>query len=309
MSIRAPVSVLLGDIPGERVAIRPNRSWDRKALLAALGSSEDDGGTRRRSEHQLEGKMSMTTTRVALVTGANQGMGRYVATSLARDGHTVFFGSRDLARGEEAAAGAGPNAHAVKLDVTDAASITSAVDSIRDISGRLDILVNNAGAAWVGSPPQDLDDARERARPSIVDLAEMRAVWDVNVFGSLAMFQAAMPLLRGSSDARVVNVTSALGSLALASDPASDVRRMFDPVYASSKAALNALTITMMDELAGSEIKVNLVSPGFARTALVGFMGTETIEDAAQEILRCVRLGPGDPGGTFTTWKATPLPW
>ena len=140
-------------------------------------------------------------------------------------------------------------------------------------------------------------------------LEEVRAVWEVNVFGPLAVYQAMLPLLRASSDARIVNVTSALGSLATAADPASAHHATFDPTYAASKAALNALTLTMMIELEASDIKVNLVSPGFANTALVNFEGTDTVEDAVREVVRVARFGPHGPSGTFTRWEGAVVPW
>lgn len=250
----------------------------------------------------------MSSNRIALVTGANQGMGKHVAKMLAADGATVFVGARDLGRGQAAAAEIGEGAVAVQLDVTDTASVAAAAETIRKDAGRLDILVNNAAMSTTRT---DLDLAALRAAssPSVVPLEEVRAVWEVNVFGPLSVYQAMAPLLRASSDARVVQVTSALGSLTLLSDPASPFRPAFEPVYAASKTALNAITLAMMLETEGSDIKVNLVSPGFANTALVKFQGTDTIEDAAREIVRVALLGPDSPGGTFTTWNDANLPW
>ncbi|GAB3650265.1 Rossmann-fold NAD(P)-binding domain-containing protein [Glycomyces tarimensis] len=250
----------------------------------------------------------MPTDRIALITGANQGMGKHVAKELAADGATVFIGSRDPARGEAAAAEIGEGAVALQLDVTDAASITSAAERIRDQVGRLDLLVNNAA---VSSTRTDLDMAelRAMAKPSTVPLDEVRAVWEVNVFGALAVYQAVLPLLRNSSDARIVNVTSALGSLTTVADPAFPYHAAFEPVYAASKSALNAVTLSMMIELEETGIKVNLVSPGFAKTALVNFEGTETVEEAASEVVRVARLGSDGPTGTFTYSGGVELPW
>ncbi|MFD6098646.1 SDR family NAD(P)-dependent oxidoreductase [Nocardiopsis flavescens] len=250
----------------------------------------------------------MPAKRIALVTGATQGMGRHVAKELASDGAAVFVGCRDLARGEAVAAGIGNGATALPLDVTDAASVTAAADRVRAEAGRLDLLVNNAA---ISTTRTELDMAARRAlaAPSTVPLEEVRAVWEVNVFGVLAVYQAMLPLLRESSDARIVNVTSALGSLTAASDPSSPYRAAFEPVYSASKTALNAVTLAMMAELEGTGVRVNLVSPGFARTALVGFEGTETVEDASREVLRVARLGPDGPGDTFTLWEGVPVPW
>lgn len=248
------------------------------------------------------------TERIALITGANQGMGKHVAKELVSDGATVFVGSRDLGRGERAAAEIGDGAIAVQLDVTDAASIAATAALIRDRAGRLDVLVNNAA---ISSTRTDIDIAelRSATRASVVPLDEIRAVWEVNAFGPLAVYQAMLPLLRASSDARIVNVTSELGSLTAAADPASPYHSAFEVVYAGSKTALSATTLAMMIETEGSSIKVNLVSPGFANTALVHFQGTDPIEEAAREIVRVARLGPEHPGGTFTRWNDVAIPW
>ncbi|MFD3488905.1 SDR family NAD(P)-dependent oxidoreductase [Streptomyces sp. NPDC058665] len=251
----------------------------------------------------------MPTNRIALVTGANQGMGKQVAKELVSDGVTVFVGSRDLARGETAAAEIGDGATALQLDVTDAASIASAAERIREEAGRLDLLVNNAGISTTRADVRDLAELRAMSETSIAPLDEVRAVWEVNVFGALAVYQAMLPLLRKSSDARIVNVTSALGSLTIAADPTLPVHSAFEPIYAASKTALNAVTLSMMIELEATDIKVNLVSPGFANTALVNFEGTESVEDAVREVVRVARLGPTGPTGTFTTWEGMDVPW
>ncbi|WP_329472590.1 SDR family NAD(P)-dependent oxidoreductase [Streptomyces sp. NBC_01723] len=251
----------------------------------------------------------MPTDRIALVTGANQGMGKHVAKELAADGVTVFIGSRDLARGETAAAEIGGGAVALQLDVTDAASVASAAERIDEEAGRLDVLVNNAGISTTRTGALDMAQLRALAKPSVASLDEVRAVWEVNVFGPLRVYQAMLPLLRKSSDARIVNVTSALGSLTLAADPAFAYHSSFEPVYAASKTALHAVTLSMMIELEATDIKINLVSPGFARTRLVNFEGTESVEDAAREVVRVARLGPDGPTATFTTWKGMSLPW
>ncbi|MDA0564968.1 SDR family NAD(P)-dependent oxidoreductase [Streptomonospora sp. S1-112] len=251
----------------------------------------------------------MPANRVALITGANQGMGEQVAKELAADGAAVFIGSRDLARGQTAAAEIGEGAVAVRLDVTDAASIAAAADQIREKAGRLDLLVNNAAISTTHAQMSGMAELRAASKPSIVSLDEVRAVWEVNVFGALAVYQAMLPLLRESPDARIVNVTSALGSLTTVADPRSPLHPAFEPVYAASKTALNAVTLSMMIELENTGIKVNLVSPGFANTALVNFEGTESVADAAREVVRVARLGPDGPSGTFTLWENVNLPW
>ncbi|MHA6626279.1 SDR family NAD(P)-dependent oxidoreductase [Pseudonocardia sichuanensis] len=160
----------------------------------------------------------MPANRIALITGANQGMGKQVAKELVSDGVTVFVGCRDLARGVQAAAEIGDGAMALQLDVTDAASIASVAERIRDEAGRLDLLVNNAAISTVRTDIRDMAELCDTAMPSVVSLDEVRAVWEVNVFGALAVYQAMLPLLRESSDARIVNVTSAQGSLTTMAD-------------------------------------------------------------------------------------------
>jgi NAD(P)-dependent dehydrogenase (short-subunit alcohol dehydrogenase family) len=137
----------------------------------------------------------------------------------------------------------------------------------------------------------------------------MRAVWETNVFGVLAVYQAMLPLLRLSSDARIVNVSSGVGSLATNADPSFGYRRMFGPVYPASKAALNAVSLAMMIELEGTGIKLNLVSPGFTATHLNNYAGTDSIEDGSREVVRVALLGPEGPTGTFTRWENAPIPW
>lgn len=125
----------------------------------------------------------------------------------------------------------------------------------------------------------------------------------------VAVYQAMLPLLRESSDARIVNVSSGVGSLATNADPNHAYHSMFGPVYPASKAALNAMTLAMMVELESTDIKVNLVSPAFTSTNLNGFAGTESVEDGSREVVRVALLGPDGPTGTFTRWEDTTIPW
>ncbi len=123
------------------------------------------------------------------------------------------------------------------------------------------------------------------------------------MFDVLAVYQAMLPLLRESSDARIVNVSSAVGSLTANADPAYPYHPMFGPVYPASKAALNAITLAMMVELESTGIKVNLVSPGFTKTNLNGYEGTQSVEEGSREVVRVALLGPDGPTGTFTRWE------
>jgi NAD(P)-dependent dehydrogenase (short-subunit alcohol dehydrogenase family) len=187
---------------------------------------------------------------VALVTGANQGIGLQIAKDLVGHGFTVLVGSRDLVRGEAAATEVGPQAHALQLDVTDHASIAAAAQRVRNEFGRLDVLIQNAAISNTRKQPgQSVEAYSKTTRPSNVSLDEMRAVWDTNVFGVLAVYQAMLPLLREAPAARIVNVSSGVGSLTTNSDPAFAYRAIFGPVYPASKTALNALTVAMALEL------------------------------------------------------------
>ena len=247
---------------------------------------------------------------VALVTGANQGIGLQIAKDLAARGVTVLVGSRSLERGEAAAREVGLDAFALQLDVTDQASITSAAERVQNEFGRLDVLVQNAAISNTRKQPgQSIEEYAKTTRPSNVAIDEMRAVWDTNVFGVLAVYQAMLPILRITPGSRIVNVSSGVGSLTTNSDPAFPYRAIFGPVYPASKTALNALTVAMAIELEPEGIKVNAVSPGFTRTNLNGYAGTETVEEGAREAVRLALLGPDGPTGTFTRWKGETIPW
>jgi NAD(P)-dependent dehydrogenase (short-subunit alcohol dehydrogenase family) len=252
----------------------------------------------------------MQDKRVALVTGANQGIGLQIAKELAAQNFTVLVGSRNLARGEVAAKTIEGDARAFQLDVTDLASIAAAAERIRKELGRLDVLVNNAAISnTTKKPGQSIQEYAKTTLPSNVSLDEVRAVWETNVFGVLAVYQAMLPLLREAPGARIVNVSSGVGSLTRNSDPAYAYRSTFGPVYPASKTALNAMTLAMAIELEPTGIKVNAVSPGFTKTALNGYEGTETVEDGAAEAVRVALLGPDGPTGTFTHAKLGKLPW
>lgn len=251
----------------------------------------------------------MQTTPVALITGANQGIGLQIARELAAKGLTVLLGSRNVERGKAAATEVGPTAVALQLDVTDQASITAAAERVRREFGRLDVLIQNAAIASVGGPERTGEELAAANRPSVVSLDDMRAVWDTNVFGVLAVYQAMVPILRDTPNARIVHVSSGMGSLTLNSDPNFPLRPLFDAGYAASKTALNALTVAMAIELEADGINVNAVSPGHTRTRLTGFSGTESVEEGAAEAVRVALLGPDAPTGTFTHATMGVVPW
>jgi NAD(P)-dependent dehydrogenase (short-subunit alcohol dehydrogenase family) len=251
----------------------------------------------------------MLNKRVALITGANQGVGLQVAKELVANALTVLVGSRNLERGEAAAKEIGPGAIALQLDVTDRVSIAGAAERIGAEFGRLDLLVQNAAISNTRKGVSSLQEYAKLSRASNAPLDEVRTVWETNVFGVLAVYQAMLPLLRKSSDARIVNVSSAVGSLTLNADPAYPHHPMFGPVYPASKTALNAITLAMMIELESTGIKINLVSPGFTKTNLNGYAGTQSVEGGSREVVRVALLGPDGPTGTFTRWENATIPW
>lgn len=249
------------------------------------------------------------TNRIALVTGANQGIGLQIAKDFAAAGLTVLLGSRNHERGETAAASIAGNVHAIQIDVTDQNSINAAAARIEAEFGRLDILVNNAAISRAGGPATEtMADYIARSRASLISVDEVRTIWETNVFGVLAFTQAMLPLLRKSSDARIVNVSSGLGSLTFNSTP-NPYRATFNPGYAASKTALNAITVAFAIELEAEDIKVNAVTPGFTATALNNFEGTETVEQGAAEAVRVALLGSDAPTGTFTGSVNQAYPW
>jgi NAD(P)-dependent dehydrogenase (short-subunit alcohol dehydrogenase family) len=250
----------------------------------------------------------MHDERVALVTGANRGLGLQIAKDLAAHGFTVLVGSRNLDHGETAARSLGADARAIQLDVTDLVSIASAAERIRSEFGRLDVLMNNAGVLHAGKPDQSLEQIVESARPSVVSLDEVRGVFETNVFGVIAVTQAMLPLLREAPAGRIVNVSSTSGSLAKNADPTYPHRPSFGAVYSPSKASLNAITLAFALELEATPIKVNAVCPGFIATDLNNFQGTRTVQEGAREPVRLALLDADGPTGTFSDDDG-PIPW
>ncbi|GAB1509345.1 SDR family NAD(P)-dependent oxidoreductase [Actinophytocola sp. KF-1] len=216
----------------------------------------------------------------ALVTGANKGIGKEIARRLVAEGMTVYLGARDATRGKAAAAEIG--ARFLLLDVTDEESVAKAVAGL----DALDVLVNNAGVAvdW-GIDPADMS------------AAVMRDAFEVNVFGVVTVTRACVPLLRRSPDARIVNMSSTLGSVSTLADFDSRPAQRQLMAYSSSKAALNAVTVMYARALA--PIRVNAVDPGLVGTDLNGFTpgdGVQTVEQGAELPVR-LALGAGGTGG------------
>ena len=243
---------------------------------------------------------------VAVVTGANKGIGLQIAKDLVAHGLTVLLGSRNLQQGERAAASIEGDARVLQLDVTDQASIDAAAERIRHELGRLDVLVNNAGIMNPGRPGDTLEEQLNSGRVSVVSLDEVRTVFETNVFGVIAVTQAMLPLLREAPEPRIVNVASSRGSLTLNSDPA-DPRRAIFGTYSVSKIALNAVTVGFAADLESAGIKVNSAGPGFTATDINNFQGTGTVEQAAREPVRLALLDANGPTGTFSN-EDGPIP-
>jgi NAD(P)-dependent dehydrogenase (short-subunit alcohol dehydrogenase family) len=227
----------------------------------------------------------------ALITGANKGIGRETARRLAELGMTVLVGARDRARGEAAVAGlraTSPDVHLVLLDVADDAAVARAAADVAARFGRLDVLVNNAGIATGGAPP------------SAQDVAAMRAIFETNVFGLVAVTRAFLPLLVAAPAARIVNVTSSIGSLRLAADPDGPIARqggLFG--YSASKTAVNAFTVRLGNELRATKVKVNSACPGYVATDLNQHRGVRSVEQGAEVIVRLATLPDDGPTAAF----------
>lgn len=240
----------------------------------------------------------MNNNRVALVTGANQGIGFQIAKELAARGLTVLVGSRDFAKGEQAAREIGGDAHPIRIDVTDQVSIDAAADHIRSRFGRLDILMNNAGISRARSD-QTFEEAVKTNLLTEAPMAEVRMLFETNVFGVIAVTQAMLPLLREAPAGRIVLTGSSGASLTLNSDPGNAHRRMFGN-YSASKAAAHAVMLAFALALEDTNIKINAACPGFTGTALNNFLGGRSLEEGAREPVRLALLGEDGPTGTFS---------
>lgn len=231
---------------------------------------------------------------IALVTGANKGIGREIARQLAGAGLTVYVGSRDAGRGERAVSEIGGDARLLVLDVTDAPSIAKAAGQV----GTLDILVNNVGISAGDKTPD-----RE-------DIGSFRRVYETNVFGVVAVTNAFLPALRRSPHPRVVNISSGIGSLTWATGPQFP-HRGGSAAYRSSKMALNALTVFYAQALADEGIKVNALAPGLRRTDLNATTAASDGDpaEAAAAAVRLALLPDDGPSGEFVSWDGTPVPW
>lgn len=249
----------------------------------------------------------MANTQVALVTGANKGIGFEIAKGLAANGYAVCLGARNLDAGQSAASKIGKSVLAAQLDVTDPVSIAATADYIDTKFGRLDVLVNNAGISNVEPLGTPFDQVLQKNKMITAPMSDVRAVFDTNVFGVLSVSQAMLPLLRKSSSACIVNVSSGAGSLTSNANPDNPGRAKFG-IYSASKTALNAVTLALAIELEQENIKVNAVCPGFTATDLNNFNGTKTPEEGARHPLAVALAGPNGPTGTFSTIDGV-MPW
>ncbi|MFK0194530.1 SDR family oxidoreductase [Kitasatospora sp. NPDC090308] len=250
-------------------------------------------------QHEQHEQHEQGAPTVALVTGANKGIGYEIAAGLGALGWRVGVGARDEGRREaavEALRAGGADAFGVPLDVTDDASVAAAAELLADRFGRLDVLVNNA--AVTGGSPQE---------PTLVDLAEVRLAVETNVLGVIRVTNALLPLLRRSASPRIVNMSSGVGSLTLQSRPGEETGPI-SAAYSPSKTFLNAVTVQYAKELRDTGILINLACPGYCATDLNGHRGVRTPAQGAAIAVRLAALPDGGPSGGFFN-EDGPLPW
>jgi NAD(P)-dependent dehydrogenase (short-subunit alcohol dehydrogenase family) len=243
----------------------------------------------------------MSERTVALITGANKGIGYEIAAGLGTLGWSVGVGARDEGRREAAVEklrAAGVDAFGVPLDVTDDASVAAAAKLVEERAGRLDVLVNNAGIT--GGRPQE---------PTTVDPATVRTVVETNVIGVIRVTNAMLPLLRRSASPRIVNMSSGVGSLTRQATAASaGTTGPLSAAYAPSKTMLNAVTVQYAKELRDTNILINAACPGYVATDLNGFRGFRTPEQGAAIAIRLATLPDDGPSGGFFE-DAGVVPW
>ncbi len=236
---------------------------------------------------------------VALISGANKGIGYEIARGLGAKKIKVLVGARDEGRGQAAVdklKAEGADARFIQLDVTDPGTIQRAAERIEKEFGRLDILINNAGTAEWGF------------QPSNVALTKVREVYETNFFGPVALIQAMLPLLKKSKHGRVVNVSSSLGSLTLSSDLNSPFADFLSLGYNTSKSALNSMTIQFAKELKDTPIKVNAICPGYCATDINGNSGPRSAAQGAVAAIQYATIGEDGPTGGYFNEDGR-VPW
>ena len=222
--------------------------------------------------------------KVALITGANKGIGFEVARQIARAGWTVLAAARNEELGRQAAAKLQQedlDVHFVSVDLNAPETAVTAAESIRKQFGRLDLLINNAGINTAGDGP-----------PSKVEMEALKTVMQTNFVGAVAVTQAMLPLLKSAGKAQIINVSSELGSVSLHTDPNWKYAAVEVLAYCASKAALNMFTVQLAYEFRDGNIAVNSVNPGYTATDLNRHSGPQTIEEGAAEIVRVALLDP-----------------
>ncbi|MCI0524152.1 MAG: SDR family oxidoreductase [Acidobacteria bacterium] len=238
----------------------------------------------------------MHTNKVALITGANKGLGFEIARQLGQQGVTVVLGARDSTRGNEAAGklkAEGIDAHAVKLEVTNDADVAALPAFFESKFGRLDILVNNAGVMldW-----------------GVITRDTFRQTYETNVFAPYFITEALLPLLKASPSGRIVNHSSSMGSMAVMSDSNGFPPESVTPAYCSSKAALNMLTVAMARRLEGANVKVNSADPGWVKTDMGTDQAPLEVVDGAKTAVSLALLPDDGPTGGYFHLGET-LPW
>jgi len=246
--------------------------------------------------------MKETAKKVALITGANKGIGLETARQLGKLGVTILLGARDRARGEDAAEvlrGIGVDARALKLDVVNESDQAAAAKLIEKEFGRLDILVNNAGIML---------DGRSGNETSTTSLKMLRETFETNFFAVVALTQTLLPLLRNSAAGRIVNLSSILASQTLHATKGSPIYDAKTFAYDASKAALNSFTIHLAHELQGTKIKVNSAHPGWVKTDMGGQGAQMELDDGAKTSVQLATLPDDGPTGGFFH-MGEPVPW
>ncbi|MCE0767679.1 SDR family NAD(P)-dependent oxidoreductase [Pseudonocardia kujensis] len=238
----------------------------------------------------------MSENTIALVTGANKGLGRETVRRLAALGWTVLLGSRDAGRGAATAAelAAEGRVEVLAIDVTSDESVQTAAKEVEERFGRLDVLVNNAG---IVGPRVEVPETGADA---------MREVFETNVFGPVRVTRAFLPLLERAEAPRIVMVSSGLGSLAITADPERVESRIHSLTYPSSKSALNMVTTQYAKAL--PRFRVNAADPGYTATDLNGHSGPQTVTEGTDAIVALAQVGPDGPTGTYRD-RAGEIPW
>ena len=243
----------------------------------------------------------MTNKKIALITGANKGIGLETARQLGKKGMTVLVGARDRRKGEEAVAELRKenlDAQVLEIDVSKSASIQQAAAQVEKEFGHLDVLVNNAGVM--------LDDKDKKVSEQSMEV--WRDTFETNVFGVIETTKAFLPLLRKSEAGRIVNLSSILGSIHFHATPGSPVYDNKVAAYNVSKSAVNAYTVQLAYELKDTKMKVNAAHPGWVKTEMGGEGAQMEIEDGAKTSVQLATLGADGPNGAFLH-DGEPLPW